>query len=92
MNNLKLYQQLAIYFIPIIGNMVFINMTVVVVRLGLFERRIKEMGDFVCFYCSVAGLLTEWTFSTGYSTSLEIHNQDSQRGRQPGTYRRGVSR
>lgn len=48
-NDMKLYQQLAIYFIPIIGNMVFINMTVVVVRLGLFERRIKQLGDFDCF-------------------------------------------
>jgi hypothetical protein len=44
-NNVKLYQQLALYFVPIVANMVFINMIVVVVRLYMFERRIREFGD-----------------------------------------------
>lgn len=45
MNNLKTYQQLVLYFIPIAGNMVSINMMVVVARLHLFHRRIRESGD-----------------------------------------------
>ncbi|KAL2867470.1 potassium ion transporter [Aspergillus lucknowensis] len=39
---LKIYQQLYIYFIPIITNFGFINILVVVVRLYWFEKRLKE--------------------------------------------------
>lgn len=46
MDSIKLYQQLCLYFIPLVGNMIFINMIVVVVRLHMFERRIREFGDF----------------------------------------------
>ncbi|KAL4939589.1 hypothetical protein BDV06DRAFT_224861 [Aspergillus oleicola] len=39
---LKTYQQLYIYFIPILTNLGFINILVVVVRLYWFEKRLKE--------------------------------------------------
>ncbi|KAF2247945.1 potassium transporter [Trematosphaeria pertusa] len=39
--DLETYQQLFIYFIPIIANLGFINIIVVVVRLHWFERRLK---------------------------------------------------
>ncbi|KAL2787686.1 cation transport protein-domain-containing protein [Aspergillus keveii] len=39
---LKTYQQLYIYFIPIFTNLGFINILVVVVRLYWFEKRLKE--------------------------------------------------
>ncbi|THC93698.1 hypothetical protein EYZ11_006809 [Aspergillus tanneri] len=42
---LKTYQQLYIYFIPIISNLGFINILVVVVRLHWFEKRLKEEAD-----------------------------------------------
>jgi Trk-type K+ transport system membrane component len=41
---LKLYQQLVIYFIPILGNLGFINIIVVVFRLHWFEKRLKTLG------------------------------------------------
>ena len=41
---LKTYQQLVIYFIPIISNMGFINIIVVIVRLHWFEKRFKHLG------------------------------------------------
>ncbi|KAK0105984.1 hypothetical protein ONS95_004491 [Cadophora gregata] len=40
---LKTYQQLVIYFIPIIGNLGFINIVVVLVRLVWFEKRLKKI-------------------------------------------------
>ncbi|KAF3155091.1 hypothetical protein TWF225_005160 [Orbilia oligospora] len=40
--DLKLYQQLVIYFIPMFTNLGFINIIVVVVRLYRFEKRLKE--------------------------------------------------
>jgi hypothetical protein len=42
--DLKTYQQLYIYFIPILTNLGFINILVVVVRLHWFEKRLKEAG------------------------------------------------
>lgn len=41
---LKIYQQLFIYIIPIISNLGFINILVVVVRLHWFGKRLKEIG------------------------------------------------
>ncbi|KAL4876968.1 cation transport protein-domain-containing protein [Aspergillus karnatakaensis] len=40
--DLKTYQQLYIHFIPILTNLGFINILVVVVRLHWFEKRLKE--------------------------------------------------
>lgn len=41
---LKTYQQLFIYVIPIITNLGFINIIVIAVRLLYFEKRFKEAG------------------------------------------------
>lgn len=41
---LKTYQQLYIYVIPIITNLGFINIIVIAVRLFHFEKRFKEAG------------------------------------------------
>ncbi|KAH7147926.1 cation transport protein-domain-containing protein [Fusarium sp. MPI-SDFR-AT-0072] len=42
--DLKTYQQLYIYFIPILTNLGFINIVVVVVRLFWFKRRLKRLA------------------------------------------------
>ncbi|PWY95236.1 cation transporter [Aspergillus sclerotioniger CBS 115572] len=42
--DLKLYQQLFIYFVPIASNIAFINILVVVVRLYWFEKRLKQIA------------------------------------------------
>lgn len=44
MKELKIYQQLFIYFVPIVTNLGFINILVVIVRLHWFEKRLKEIG------------------------------------------------
>jgi hypothetical protein len=44
---LKLYQQLVIYFIPIVGQLGFVNIVVVVVRLYWFEKHLKDTGEAV---------------------------------------------
>ncbi|KAL1626341.1 hypothetical protein SLS56_006925 [Neofusicoccum ribis] len=41
---LKTYQQLAIYFLPTVTNLGFINIIVVVVRLFWFEKRLKQLA------------------------------------------------
>ncbi|GAB1313193.1 Potassium transport protein [Madurella fahalii] len=41
--DLKLYQQLYIYFTPIIANLGFVNIIVVVVRIYWFEKRLKRL-------------------------------------------------
>ncbi|KAL4896829.1 cation transport protein-domain-containing protein [Aspergillus ambiguus] len=41
---LKLYQQLFIYFVPIVSNLGFINIIVVCVRLWWFRKRLDEIG------------------------------------------------
>ncbi|GFF94201.1 low-affinity potassium transport protein [Aspergillus udagawae] len=43
-NRLKTYQQVYIYVAPIISNLGFINILVVVVRLRWFEKRLKELA------------------------------------------------
>jgi hypothetical protein len=52
---LKTYQQVYIYLIPILGNLGFINILVVVVRLRWFEKRLKAVGEMPLF--PVQGLL-----------------------------------
>ncbi|KAJ5478831.1 hypothetical protein N7530_004340 [Penicillium desertorum] len=42
--SLKTYQQLYIYFIPILGNLGFINIVVIVFRVRWFEKRFKEVA------------------------------------------------
>ncbi|KAF7177737.1 hypothetical protein CNMCM7691_006171 [Aspergillus felis] len=43
-NRLKTYQQVYIYIAPIISNLGFINILVVIVRLRWFEKRLKEIA------------------------------------------------
>lgn len=43
-NALKTYQQLFIYFVPIISNLGFVNIIVVCVRLWWFRKRLDEIG------------------------------------------------
>ncbi|KID65078.1 Potassium transport protein, high-affinity, partial [Metarhizium hybridum] len=42
--NLALYQQLYLYFIPILTNMCFINIVVVIVRLHWFNQHLDRFG------------------------------------------------
>ncbi|KAK7427030.1 hypothetical protein QQZ08_006457 [Neonectria magnoliae] len=46
-NLLKTYQQLYIYFIPILTNLGFINIVVVVVRLIWFKKHLKEVAPYL---------------------------------------------
>ncbi|RDW60458.1 putative potassium uptake transporter [Aspergillus mulundensis] len=47
LKDLKTYQQLFLYFVPIVSNLGFINILVVVVRLYWFEKRLKEIAPYV---------------------------------------------
>jgi hypothetical protein len=49
LKNLKTYQQLFVYFVPLITNVAFINAVVVGVRLFWFEKRLNKAG---CMFCS----------------------------------------
>jgi hypothetical protein len=44
---LHTYQQLVIYFFPIVTNLGFINIAVVVVRLYWFEKTLKKHGNII---------------------------------------------
>ncbi|KAF4452557.1 Low-affinity potassium transport [Fusarium albosuccineum] len=44
LKELKIYQQLYLYFIPVITNLCFINIAVVVVRLYWFRRHLKRLA------------------------------------------------
>lgn len=46
--DLKTYQQLCIYFIPIISQLGFVNIVVVVVRLHWFRKRLQSIGELLC--------------------------------------------
>jgi len=42
--NLKVAQQLVLYFFPIITNLCFVNIGLVFIRLSCFEKRLKSLG------------------------------------------------
>lgn len=44
--DLSTAQQFVIYIFPIITNLGFINIAVVVVRLVWFEKRLKQLGTY----------------------------------------------
>lgn len=44
--DLKLAQQLVIYFFPIITNLATVNIITVVIRIWYFEKRFREIGGF----------------------------------------------
>ncbi|KAL3456441.1 cation transporter [Aspergillus heterothallicus] len=50
--DLKTYQQLFIYFVPLVSNLGFINVIVVLVRLYWFEKRLREIAPSVLHTCS----------------------------------------
>jgi len=63
--DLKTYQQLYIYFIPIITNLGFINIGVVIVRLYWFKKHLKRRGR-----NSVHPVLWRWLTTHGNSSSV----------------------
>ncbi|KAI1929098.1 hypothetical protein LOZ65_001852 [Ophidiomyces ophidiicola] len=46
LKEMKLYQQIAVWFIPMLGNMCFVNVVVVYVRLYWFEKKFKDIVRF----------------------------------------------
>lgn len=44
MKDLKIYQQIFLYITPILTNLGFVNIIVVVVRLRWFSKRFKDLG------------------------------------------------
>ena len=44
MKDLKLAQQIVLYIFPIITNIAFVNIVVVIVRIRYFEKRLREFG------------------------------------------------
>ncbi|KAL4999655.1 cation transport protein-domain-containing protein [Aspergillus recurvatus] len=47
LKELKTYQQLFLYFVPIVSNLGFINIVIVIIRLHWFEKRLKETAPSV---------------------------------------------
>ena len=43
---MKTYQQVILYFWPLLGQLQFINTIVVLVRLHWFEKKFKDIGMF----------------------------------------------
>lgn len=43
LKELKTYQQVYVYFIPILGNLGFVNIIVVIVRLHWFEKHLRAV-------------------------------------------------
>jgi hypothetical protein len=50
---LKTYQQVFVYITPIVTNLGFINIIVVVVRLRWFGQKLKDIGTLSCQYISI---------------------------------------
>ncbi|KAJ0419228.1 putative cation transporter [Aspergillus carlsbadensis] len=85
--DLKTYQQLYLYFIPIFTNLGFINILVVVVRLYWFERRLKEAapdlferkpkrgGDTEAAACDVLSGVITASASSGMGETQESLNR-----------------
>lgn len=57
--SLKTYQQVFIYFVPMISNLGFINIIVVVVRLYWFGKRLKAIGIYHLLGCTGCLRLTD---------------------------------
>ncbi|EAW19312.1 potassium ion transporter [Aspergillus fischeri NRRL 181] len=58
-NRLKTYQQVYIYVTPIISNLGFVNIIVVIVRLRWFEKRLKEVGVYPYLCLSAIELICD---------------------------------
>lgn len=46
--DLNVAQQLVLYFFPVITNLCFINIGLVIIRLSCFEKRLKTLGMNAC--------------------------------------------
>lgn len=46
--DLNVAQQLVLYFFPVITNLCFVNIGLVVIRLSCFEKRLKDLGMNAC--------------------------------------------
>ena len=44
MKELRLAQQIVLFIFPIITNIAFVNIVVVIVRIQYFEKRLREFG------------------------------------------------
>lgn len=66
LKDLATYQQLFLYFIPIITNSGFINILVVVVRLWWFRKHLKKLGQ--SFHCPLNFPVLLLTCQTSPST------------------------
>lgn len=44
--DLRTYQQLYVYFIPMITNLGFVNIIVIIVRLYWFNKKFKTVGEY----------------------------------------------
>lgn len=65
--DLKLYQQLFIYFVPIASNIAFINILVIVVRLYWFEKRLKQIGSYFSLWA--LGVVSKVTNAMTFKSS-----------------------
>jgi hypothetical protein len=71
---LKTYQQVFIYITPIVTNLGFINVLVVVVRLRWFSQRLKGLGMFV-FANVVAESNTQIAAKTQRPRSIRLNSE-----------------
>ena len=51
MKDLKLVQQIVLYVFPIITNIAFVNIVVVLIRIRYFEKRLGEFGSLPYVLC-----------------------------------------
>jgi hypothetical protein len=70
---LRTYQQLVIYFIPIITNLMFINIFVVVVRIYWFEKRLKSVGQYYLAPDNGIKLTTPSTYTSQRQTTASAN-------------------
>jgi hypothetical protein len=70
--NLKTYQQLYLYFIPMFTNLGFINIVVVIARLYWFEKSIERNGE---------SFTAPTQRSLAHAFGTIQHHQSSTRGR-----------
>lgn len=70
MKDLKTYQQIVLYFTPMITNLGFVNIVVVVVRLRWFRQRFKDVG----MLCS---LRTQYRVIVSQMRSTEVEKSSA---------------
>lgn len=76
---LKTYQQLFLYFVPLVCNTVSINIIVVVVRLIWFRRYLKKAGQSIIIFLINERLMT-LVQSSCLGEPTQAYGSGSQRG------------